>query len=149
MDIKAKDLRSRNMARIRSSNTQPELFIRSMLHAAGYRFRVNYREVAGSPDIYFTLKKVAIFVHGCYWHRHANCKFCYRPKTNVEFWDKKFSLNVARDADNKEKLRRAGIRVLVIWECTIKNSKSENHSKTLLARITEFINDSSCMYSEI
>jgi len=108
------------MARIRSKNTMPERFFRSALHRCGARFRVNKAGVPGNPDIYFSKKKVAIFVHGCYWHRHKGCKFAYIPKSNEKFWAKKHKANVKRDRTVLKLLRNEGVRVLTVWECTVK-----------------------------
>ena len=143
MDIKSKEERSRNMAEIRSKNTRPELFIRSELHKRGFRFRVNFNAVEGHPDIYFTRKRIAVFVHGCYWHRHPGCKFSYTPKSNVDFWMKKFAGNVERDKKVMRILQSEGVRTILIWECTIKRMMSdETVNNVYLTRIQTFINDS-------
>lgn len=150
MDIKSKEERSRNMAKIRSKNTQPEIFIRSLLHSKGYRFRVNNKGVFGNPDIYFSKKQVAIFIHGCYWHRHVGCKYSYTPKSNLEFWQAKFNANVLRDETVKLHLLDNGIRILVIWECTIK--KMERHKEfadSIFQEIKNFFDDSSINYHEL
>ena len=142
MDIKSEEKRSWNMSRIRAKNTKPELFVRSELHKLGYRFRVNSKLVEGRPDIYFTKKRIAIFVHGCYWHRHSNCKFAYIPKSNVDFWMKKFESNIERDKVVLNILHQEHIRVILVWECTVKKMISDNliKEKTLSA-ITTFINN--------
>lgn len=130
------------MSNIRAKNTKPELFIRSELHKRGFRFRVNSKLVEGRPDIYFTKKRIAIFIHGCYWHRHLNCKFSYTPKSNVDFWMKKFADNVKRDKTVMEILQNEGIRTILIWECTIKKMMSdETIREECLMRIQTFIND--------
>ena len=121
MDIKTAEERSCNMSKIRSKNTKPELFIRSLLHQRGFRFRVSYDQVIGKPDLFFPCKRVAVFIHGCYWHRHKCCKYAYTPKSHTDFWQKKFAANVLRDSIVKDSLHERGIRILVIWECTIKN----------------------------
>jgi DNA mismatch endonuclease (patch repair protein) len=112
MDIKTKEKRSQNMAKIQAKNTKPEIYIRSALHKLNLRFRVNYKDINGQPDLYFTKKKVAIFVHGCYWHRHENCKYTYMPKSNMEFWNTKFESNKNRDRLVINSLMQEGIRVL-------------------------------------
>jgi DNA mismatch endonuclease (patch repair protein) len=119
MDIKSPEERSRNMAKIKNANTKPEMHIRSLLHRQGFRFRVNYKGLPGKPDIYFSGKKVAVFIHGCYWHRHEGCKYAYTPKTNVEFWTAKLERNREHDREVIEQLNELGIRVLTIWECAI------------------------------
>ncbi len=130
------------MSKIRAKNTKPELFIRSELHKRGYRFRVNSKLVEGLPDIYFTKRRIAIFIHGCYWHRHPNCKFAYTPKSNVDFWMRKFSSNILRDTEVMTLLNQQGIRVITIWECTIKRMLIDNSvNAEVLAGIENFINN--------
>lgn len=114
------------MSKIRSKNTKPELFIRSGLHKLGYRFRVNSKLIDGHPDIYFTKKRVAIFVHGCYWHRHNNCKYAYLPKSNIDFWLQKFSSNIERDKSVMQTLENGHVRVAIIWECTVKRMMADS-----------------------
>lgn len=140
MDSISKEARSNNMAKIRSRNTKPEMYIRSQLHKLGFRFNVNYRLPYGKPDVYFPKKKVAIFVHGCFWHRHTGCKFCYTPKSNSEFWSKKFEINVARDQLVQKKLMDSNIRICIIWECSIKNMiKEVAEQNRILNSISQFI----------
>src|SRR4051812_7398106 len=98
MDIVDRTTRSRMMSGIRNKNTRPEIAIRQALHAAGYRFRLHRRDLPGSPDIVLPRHRIAVFVHGCFWHRHLGCRFATSPKTNQDFWNTKFAANVARDA---------------------------------------------------
>lgn len=150
MDIKSKEERSRNMARIRSRNTKPEKFIRSLLHNKGYRFLVNKSGVFGNPDIYFSKKRVAIFIHGCYWHRHPHCKYSYTPKSNVEFWQAKFKANISRDEVVKSHLLDDNIRILVIWECTVKEmAVNKEFSDLMYKEIDSFFKDTSINYREL
>ncbi len=150
MDIKSEEERSRNMSKIRAKNTRPERFIRSELHKLGYRFRVNSDLVEGHPDIYFTKKRIAIFVHGCYWHRHTNCKSAYTPKSNVDFWMKKFSRNIERDKTVVGVLKDEHIRVIIIWECTVKSIMTNNSVKEeSLNKIRTFINSDTPQNIEI
>ena len=128
------------MSKIRAKNTTAELFIRSELHRLGYRYRINYKHATGHPDLYFSKKRIAIFVHGCYWHRHMGCKFAYTPKSNVDFWQKKFADNIERDKVVMNALINDGIRVLVIWECTVKSMMSDSDlKKDCTSRIKAFI----------
>lgn len=120
MDILSKDKRRWNMSRIPSHDTVPERAVRSLLHKAGFRFRLNVKNLPGSPDIVLPRHRCVVFVHGCFWHRHSGCKYCYTPKSRVAFWRKKFSANVDRDKVVQLKLRRLGWRVLIVWECEIK-----------------------------
>lgn len=117
MDRLTRELRSWNMAQIRSRNTRPERLVRSVLHRLGFRFGLNSARLPGRPDVVLTRHRVAVFVHGCFWHRHPCCRFSYMPKSNVAFWAEKFRQNVARDSRNRRALRRLGWRVFVVWEC--------------------------------
>ena len=125
-DIKTPAQRSKNMAAIKGKNTKPEVFLRKQLFAAGYRYRNNSAFAPGHPDIWLKKYNTAIFVHGCFWHRHPECKYCYTPKSRVEFWEKKFSDNVGRDKRLQEELRAKGIKCLFVWECTIRNMQKQN-----------------------
>ncbi len=107
------------MSRVRSRHTKPELIIRSLLHRAGFRFRIRNKALPGSPDIVLPKYKTAVFVHGCYWHRHEGCPKATMPKSNQEFWRKKFDGNVARDRKVQRELEQLQWRVLVLWECEI------------------------------
>ncbi|MGR9161915.1 very short patch repair endonuclease [Rhizobium leguminosarum] len=117
MDIVTREKRSRMMSGIRGKNTGPELAVRKAAHALGYRFRLHRKDLPGSPDLVFPRKNTVIFVHGCYWHRHEGCQYCYSPKSNIQFWATKFEKNIARDARVREELEQRGWRVVIIWEC--------------------------------
>ena len=124
MDIVSEEQRSYNMSRIRSKDTKPELMVRSILHRLGYRFTVNgprNKTLPGKPDIVLPKYKTVIFVHGCFWHLHKNCKYANLPKTRKEWWKAKLEGNVERDEQNQRKIRGLGWRVLVVWECEIKS----------------------------
>src|SRR5690606_37139335 len=120
-DIVSPVVRSRMMSRVRGKHTLPELIVRRALHSAGYRFRLHKRELPGNPDIVLRRRKVAIFVHGCFWHRHPGCRFATTPATRPDFWKDKFEKNVLRDGDARDALRLAGWRVLTCWECATKD----------------------------
>ena len=96
-DIKSLEDRSKNMAAIKNKNTKPEIYLRIELFSRGYRYRIASPMVPGHPDMYLAKYKLAIFVHGCFWHRHEGCKYSYMPKSRVDFWDKKFKSNIVRD----------------------------------------------------
>ena len=113
--------RSRNMSAIKSKNTKPEIKVRKVLHSMGYRFRLHRKDLPGSPDIVLPKYKTVIFVHGCFWHRHQNCKYASTPKTRQEFWNKKFNENINRDKINQENLSSKGWKIIIVWECEIKD----------------------------
>ncbi len=117
-DILTAQERSVLMGRIRGADTKPELFVRRALHALGYRFRTHVRGLAGRPDLVFSRRRKAVFVHGCFWHRHG-CRKTYTPKSRRHFWQTKFTANVERDKRVHEQLARDGWRVFVAWECEI------------------------------
>jgi DNA mismatch endonuclease (patch repair protein) len=150
LDIKSREARSKNMAKIRLKNTRPEMFVRSALFKRNHRFRVNYKEVEGCPDIYFSRAKVAVFVHGCYWHRHMGCKYAYNPKSNIDFWNKKFNSNMKRDSFVYERLSKSGIRVLIIWECSVRNMKNntDNYNE-VITQTEDFIQNNNQQFKEI
>lgn len=119
--------RSEMMARVRSKDTKPEKLVRSLLHALGYRFRLHRRDLPGCPDIVLPGHEAAIFVHGCFWHGHG-CKRAGRlPKTNADFWVQKLGANLARDARNRKALENLGWKVLVVWECELKDEEALTH----------------------
>lgn len=124
MDKLSKEHRSWNMSRIRAQNTTPELIVRSLLHRSGYRFRIHRRDLPGSPDIVLPKYKIVIFVHGCFWHRHVRCRLAATPKSRPEFWRRKFLANARRDRRAVAQLTELGWRVVVIWECETRDSRS-------------------------
>lgn len=113
--------RSWNMSRIQASNTKPELIVRSLLHRMGYRFRLHRKDLPGKPDIVLPRYHAVVFVHGCFWHRHEGCKECTTPKSNTEFWLKKFKKNVERDVRVAQELEGMGWKVVVVWSCETKD----------------------------
>lgn len=117
--------RSWNMSRIKGKDTKIEVEVRKYLFSKGYRFRKNDKRYPGKPDIVLPKYHVAIFVHGCFWHRHEGCKDATTPKTRTEFWIEKFDKNVKNDQIKQEKLRELGWKVIVIWECELKRNFQE------------------------
>lgn len=111
--------RSALMARVRGKNTRPEIIVRKLVFAAGYRYRLHVQTLPGSPDLVFPGQKKVIFVHGCFWHRHDNCSLARIPKSRVEFWSDKLNGNKARDGRSYDALRLAGWQVHVVWECEL------------------------------
>jgi DNA mismatch endonuclease (patch repair protein) len=118
MDIMTPEKRSVLMGRIRGRDTEPEKAVRHLLHGFGYRFRTHAADLPGHPDIVFRSRRIAIFVHGCFWHRH-DCGLGYMPKTRREFWQGKFDRNVERDSEVRRQLQAMGWRVVVVWECQL------------------------------
>lgn len=114
--------RSILMSRIRGKDTGPERAVRSLLHRMGYRFRLHGRDLPGSPDIVLPRLRTVVFVHGCFWHRHAGCRHASTPRTRARFWRLKFERNVERDGENRAALRRLGWRVVTVWECQVRTA---------------------------
>lgn len=113
------DGRRRIMRSVRSTETRPERLLRSLLHRSGYRFRKNVRGLPGRPDIVFSRRKKAVFVHGCFWHQHQDCSKAITPKVRTEYWGPKLRQNVVRDEAHLTALQRLGWETLVIWECEL------------------------------
>ena len=126
MDSLTKEKRSWNMSQIKDRDTKPELFIRHALWHKGIRYRKNDKDIAGKPDIYISKYRCALFVHGCFWHRHSGCKYAYTPKTRTDFWNQKFQSNINRDKVVREKLREQNIRIIVVWECTAEKAVKDS-----------------------
>jgi len=122
MDVHDKKTRSYNMSRIKGKNTKPEELVRKYLFAQGFRYRKNDKRLPGSPDIVLPKYKTVIFVNGCFWHGHTDCKYFVWPKSNEEFWRHKITNNIQRDIKKRHLLESQGWRVLVIWECELKQS---------------------------
>lgn len=137
MDIKSPEERSKNMAAIRSKNTKPEIYFRKLLFAQGYRYSLNFKTVPGHPDIYLRKYNTAIFVHGCFWHRHPNCKYAYMPKSRAEFWQNKFEANIKRDYVVRMELQDRDIKCLIVWECTVKQMIKNYENSTLYLEMVE------------
>lgn len=140
MDIVTPEQRSKNMAAIRSKDTKPEVYFRKLLFAKGYRYSLNSKTVPGHPDMYLRKYNTAVFVHGCFWHRHEGCKFAYIPKSRMEFWKNKFEANQKRDLVVRNELQERGIKCLVIWECSIKKMKKDKEfQNSMLVRVIDFL----------
>jgi DNA mismatch endonuclease (patch repair protein) len=127
--------RSEIMARVRSKNSRPELAVRRIVFALGYRYRLHARALPGCPDLVFRPRRKVIFVHGCFWHRHANCALARMPKSRIDFWSTKLEGNRKRDERNKRALAREGWKVLTIWECQLRDAAR------LEARIRRFLDE--------
>ena len=136
MDIWSKEKRRQVMANIRSKDTKPERLMRSLLYNAGFRFRIHRKDLPGKPDIVLSKFKTVVFVHGCFWHYHKECREGRIPDTNSKFWKNKLQKNVERDLRNQNLLRNLGWKVHVAWECEI-----ENNPEIVLATIINILHD--------
>lgn len=135
MDIFTPEKRSEIMSRIRSKDTAPEMTVRRLVHAMGYRYRLHRKDLPGKPDLTFPKLKAVIFVHGCFWHGHEGCRKSVVPKSNISFWEAKIKYNRSRDAQNVQKLVDSGWRILTIWECETRDLE------TLSTRIRTFLTE--------
>lgn len=127
--------RKKTMQAVKGKDTKPELFVRRLLFALGYRYRLHCKDLPGKPDIVFPGRKKVIFVHGCFWHGHTCKRGAREPKTNVEYWRQKISRNVVRDAKNKKMLIKDSWNVLIIWECELKERED------LINKLKSFLDD--------
>ncbi|MEP7319705.1 MAG: DNA mismatch endonuclease Vsr, partial [Panacibacter sp.] len=129
-DVHSKEIRSYNMSRIKGKNTKPEMLVRTFLHAQGFRYKLHDKTLPGKPDLVLPKYKTVIFIHGCFWHGHAGCKYYVVPKTRTEWWLNKISYNIANDTKAVKALKKAGWKVITIWECNLKPARLE---KTLIS----------------
>ncbi|QJI34068.1 very short patch repair endonuclease [Pseudomonas sp. ADAK13] len=127
--------RSERMARIKGSNTRPEIALRKALHSLGLRYRLNGADLPGKPDLVFPRYKAVVFVHGCFWHRHVDCNIATIPKSNTAFWVEKFEKNVARDDRVTKLLETAGWRVFVVWECQLGSARRAKATGECMAEL--------------
>lgn len=134
MDPLTTEQRSRQMARVRSRDTKPEMKIRRLVHSLGFRYRLHCRDVPGKPDLVLRPRRKVIFVHGCFWHRHRGCARARLPKSRLDFWESKLEANRLRDARNKRRLTREGWSYMVIWECEAMSDQTR-----LATRIMDFL----------
>ena len=123
MDTLPPAKRSEVMARVRSKNTGPEMLVRRLTFALGYRYRLHAKDLPGCPDLAFRSRRKVIFVHGCFWHRHIGCGLARMPKSRIEFWKPKLEANKQRDVRNMKRLEQEGWQVLTIWECQLKDTE--------------------------
>ncbi len=139
-DTISKERRSENMRRIRSKGMKPEMLVRKLSHALGYRHRLHRKELSGKPDLVYPGRRKAIFVHGCFWHQHQDpgCKIARKPKSNLGYWEPKLERNVRRDVKNEEELRAAGWEVMTVWECQAREAQKLGSEK-LAVRLRQFL----------
>ena len=137
-DTLTAEQRSRNMAAIKGKDTKPEMMVRRYLHALGFRYGLHNRKLPGSPDLVFRSLKTVVFIHGCFWHGHENCRYATTPKSNTEFWTQKITRNRERDRESEEKLRAKGWNVITIWECDLRDKNRRKETLEALAdRLSE------------
>jgi len=132
-DLVTTKKRGQMMAGIEGANTKPELTVRRYLHSHGFRYRLHDKKLPGRPDLVLPKYRAIVMVHGCYWHRHPGCKLAYTPKSRRDFWQKKFSRNIKRDAEVYLALKNAGWRVVTIWECALRNNDLRDEGLKYLA----------------
>ena len=136
-DVHTKEQRRYNMQQIRSRDTKPEMLVRKFLHAQGFRYRLHDKKLPGKPDIVLPKYRMVIFVHGCFWHGHSNCKYYVVPKTNTAWWLNKINTNKANDAKALKALKKDGWRLIEVWECKLKPAKIEKTLEGLLKKIRD------------
>jgi DNA mismatch endonuclease (patch repair protein) len=134
-DVHAKVTRSKNMAAIKGKNTKPEMLVRKFLHAHGYRYRLHDKKLPGKPDIVLPKYKTVIFVHGCFWHGHKNCRYFVVPKTRTEWWLNKINGNITNDVKAAKALKKEGWKIIDLWECNLKPVKVKRTLTGLLKNI--------------
>jgi DNA mismatch endonuclease (patch repair protein) len=142
VDVVSKEKRSAMMSGISGKNTKPEIMVRKFLYSHGFRYRLHAKTLSGRPDLVLKKHGLAIFVHGCFWHRHQNCKYTTLPATRTEFWKAKFHENQIRDRSNVTKLMDQGWRIIIFWECALKSdmdSNLENLHKAILNQNLEYL----------
>ena len=130
-DTISSDHRSWNMSQIKGKNTKPEIIVRSFLHKKGFRFRLHVKDLPGKPDIVLKKYMTAIFVDGCYWHRHQGCKLAYNPKSRKDFWQSKFEANIRRDRDVNRMYKSIPWTLIRIWQCEVNNKNLTELAKKL------------------
>jgi DNA mismatch endonuclease, patch repair protein len=135
-DVHSKETRSYNMSRIKGKNTKPEMLVRKFLHAHGYRYRLHDKKLPGKPDIVLPKYKTVIFVHGCFWHGHKDCRYFVVPKTRTDWWLNKINSNITNDAKAARALKKEGWKIINLWECDLKPAKIK---KTLSKLIKYFM----------
>ncbi|MGI6124805.1 MAG: very short patch repair endonuclease [Acetivibrionales bacterium] len=135
-DIFSKTKRSDIMSKISDKETKPEILVRKYLFAQGFRYRKNVKDLPGKPDVVLPKHKTVVFVNGCFWHGHKNCKKSALPTSNTQFWEEKISKNIVRDSENTQKLLDMGYKVLTIWQCELTSKTRENSLNKLIKQIT-------------
>jgi DNA mismatch endonuclease (patch repair protein) len=136
-DVHNKETRSYNMSQVKAKNTKPEMMVRKFLHAQGFRYSLHNKKLPGKPDIVLPKYKTVIFVHGCFWHGHKNCKYFVVPKTRTKWWLNKINTNKSNDKKTIKILKRKGWQVITIWTCQLKNKKIKRTLSSLLKKLSD------------
>lgn len=131
----SKEQRKRCMSKIKSKDTKPEMLVRRFLFSHGFRFRLHRKDLPGNPDIVLPKYKTVIFINGCFWHGHKDCKFASIPETNRDFWLTKISGNIIRDNESVERLKQSGWKVIVIWQCELKPKVKDQTLEQLITKL--------------
>lgn len=134
-DVHSKETRSYNMSRIRSKDTSPELLVRKFLHSKGFRYTLHNKNLPGRPDIVLPKYNTIIFVQGCFWHGHRDCKYASIPKTRTEWWQKKIDTNKANDEKAQKLLKKEGWKIINVWGCDLKKQKMEKTLDKLVKKL--------------
>lgn len=135
-DVHSKETRSYNMSQIKGKNTKPEMLVRKFLHARGFRYKLHDKTLPGKPDIVLRKHKTVIFIHGCFWHGHKDCKYFVVPKTRTDWWLQKINGNITNDEKAIDALKKDGWKIITIWECDLKHEKLKNTLHTLLVNFS-------------
>lgn len=134
-DVHSKETKSYNMSKIRGKDTKPEILVRKFLFSKGFRYKLHDKKLPGTPDIVFPKYKTVIFINGCFWHGHKDCKFYVTPKTRVEWWLDKINRNIEKDIENEAKLVNIGWNIIVVWECELKPSVREINLRCIIEKL--------------
>jgi DNA mismatch endonuclease (patch repair protein) len=134
-DVHSKEIRSYNMSKIKGKDTKPELLVRKFLHKSGFRYSLHKKDLPGKPDIFMRKYKTVIFINGCFWHGHNNCKYFKIPKTRSEWWENKINKTVEKDAENIKKIKEMDFNVMQIWECQLKKDNRKQTLNELISNI--------------
>ena len=148
MDILISQQRYKTMASIHSINTKPEILVRKYLWHEGFRYRLNYPRLPGHPDLVLRKYRTCVFINGCFWHGHVNCKYFHLPKTNIDYWSKKIERNKERDREEQKQLAKMGWHCITVWECELKPKVREETLKSLAFTINHiYLQDHTVHYS--
>lgn len=134
-DVHTKAQRSYNMSRIKGKDTKPEMLVRKYLHAQGFRYKLHDKTLPGKPDLVLPKYKTVIFIHGCFWHGHTNCKYFKIPQTRTQWWTDKISYNKSKDRQTVKAIRKDGWKIIIVWECNLKKGKAEKTLNKLVSAL--------------